>query len=207
MQKASQRLGNKGKIREVVRKSLHETAALLERVAGELDVPIAEAAIRIERALRRGRKILLFGNGGSAADAQHIAAELVGRFEKERRPLPAIALVSNPASITAIGNDYGFETIFARQVMALAREGDVLVGISTSGNSANVREALRAGRALGCFRIGLLGRDGGMVKKEVDLAITVPSQRTCRIQEVHIAIGHIICTLLEERLFDERETE
>lgn len=207
MQRALPQARHLGKIKEIVREHLRENAALLERVATELDGAIAEAAVRIEKALKRGGKVLLFGNGGSAADAQHIAAELVGRFEKERHPLPAVALVSNPSNITAIGNDYGFERVFARQVLALARKGDILVAISTSGNSPNVLEALREGRALGCYRIGLLGRGGGVVRKEVELAIIVPAQRTCHVQEVHIAIGHIICNLLEERLFRETETE
>lgn len=205
MQKPSLRQGSRRQSRELVRACLRDSAALMEKVAEEMDEAIVEAADRIEKALRRGRKVLLFGNGGSAADAQHLAAELVGRFEKDRRPLRAIALVSNPSNVTAIGNDYGFEMIFARQVRALAREGDVLVGISTSGRSPNVLEGLRAGGEIGCFRIGLLGGDGGPVKEAADLAITVPARRTCRIQEAHITIGHIICNLLEERLFGERE--
>ncbi len=187
--------------RKTVQNELRESAALKERVAVELDEVIAEAAWRVIRALDSGFKVILFGNGGSAADAEHIAAELVGRFEKERHPLPAVTLVSNPSNVTAIGNDYGFDAVFERQVRGLAREGDVLIGISTSGNSPNVIRALRAGAEIGCLRIGFMGRDGGAMKDEVDIAITVPEERTCRIQEVHITIGHILCGLVEQALF------
>ncbi|MFQ6103882.1 MAG: SIS domain-containing protein [Candidatus Glassbacteria bacterium] len=193
------------KRKEIVRSSLFESAALKERVARELDDEIARASIEIQKALKRKKKVILFGNGGSASDAQHIAAELVGRFERDRKSLPAIALVSNPSNITALGNDFGFDSIFKKQVEALADDGDVLIGISTSGNSPNIIEALRAGAEIGCFRIGLIGRDGGPMRYEVELPIVVPSERTCRIQEAHIAIGHILCNIVEENLFGESE--
>jgi len=190
-------------LKKQVRDSLLESAALKERVANELDDEIARAALEIEKAVRNKKKVILFGNGGSASDAEHIAAEFIGRFERDRRPLPAITLVSNPANITAIGNDFGFDSIFSKQVEALADSGDVLIGISTSGNSPNVINGLKTGAEVGCFRIGLTGRDGGKMKGEVDLSITVPSERTCRIQEAHITIGHIISGIVEERLFQE----
>ncbi len=191
-----------------IRDSLLESASLKEKIAAEMAGQIARASLEVEKTLSGGGKVILFGNGGSASDAQHLAAELIGRFELERKPMPAITLVSNPAGITALGNDYGFDHIFERQVEALAERGDVLIGISTSGNSPNVISALKAGRAVGCFRIGLLGRDGGPMKDEVDLPIIVPSERTCRIQEAHITIGHIICEIVEEGLFQkEGQTE
>jgi len=190
-------------LKKQIRDSLFESAALKKRVANELDENIARVALEIEKAIRSKKKILLFGNGGSAADAEHIAAEFIGRFEKERKPLPAIALVSNPANITALGNDYGFDSVFSKQIEALAAKGDVLIGISTSGNSPNVNNGLRIGSQVGCFRIGFSGRDGGSMNDVVDLLITVPSERTCRIQEAHITIGHIISGIVEERLFQE----
>jgi len=195
------------KLKKQIRDSLLESATLKKRVANELDEHIARAALEIEKAIRSNKKVILFGNGGSAADAEHIAAEFIGRFERDRKPIPAISLVSNPANLTALGNDYGFDKIFSKQIEALAGRGDVLVGISTSGNSPNVILGLRTGCELGCFRIGLVGRDGGSMKEEVDLSITVPSERTCRIQEAHITIGHIISGIVEERLFQEGVVE
>jgi phosphoheptose isomerase len=153
---------------------------------------------RLLAALRSGGKILLCGNGGSAADAQHIAAELVGRFAHARRGLPALALTTDSSALTSIGNDFGFEQVFARQVEALAREGDMLIGISTSGNSRNVIEAVRVARELGVTTIGLLGGSGGALKDLVDHALIVPSDDTPRIQECHILIGHIWCAMIDE---------
>jgi D-sedoheptulose 7-phosphate isomerase len=192
------------KLRDLVNESLIESAEVKKQVAHDSSDKIARAALEIEKALKRKKKVILFGNGGSASDAQHIAAEFVGRFEMDRKPLPAIALVSNPANVTALGNDYGFDSIFTKQVEALAEKGDVLIGISTSGSSPNIIQALRSGAEIGCFRIGLIGRNGGKMKDEVDLSIIVPSERTCRIQEAHITIGHIICGIVEERLFEVR---
>jgi D-sedoheptulose 7-phosphate isomerase len=152
-------------------------------------------------ALAAGKKLLLMGNGGSAADAQHFAAEIVGRFRLERRGLPAIALSTDTSILTAIGNDYGFETIFRRQVEAHAVAGDVVIGISTSGSSKNVFTAMSLAREIGCLTIALLGRDGGTIKDIVDLDLTIPSQDTPRVQEGHITIIHILCDLIEKGLF------
>tara|TARA_B100000953_G_C17798486_1_gene351307 strand:- start:194 stop:619 length:426 start_codon:yes stop_codon:yes gene_type:complete len=138
------------------------------------------------------------GNGGSAGDAQHIAAELVGRFKKERKAMPALALTVDTSSLTALGNDYGFDTIFERQVEALANKNDTVIGISTSGNSENVVRAVNKANSIGAFTIGLLGNDGGKLKDAVNLPIIIPSNDTARIQEVHITIGHIICEIIEE---------
>ena len=151
-------------------------------------------------ALRAGGKILLCGNGGSAADAQHVAAEFVGRFAKERAAWPAIALTANSSTVTAIGNDYGFEYIFSRQVEALAKKGDVVVGISTSGNSGNVLKALAEGKKRGCTTIGMTGKNGGKLRTLADISISVPSDETPRIQETHILAWHIICELVEKEL-------
>ncbi|MGI4749989.1 MAG: D-sedoheptulose-7-phosphate isomerase [Janthinobacterium lividum] len=158
---------------------------------------INEACTVINKCIINGNKVLLFGNGGSAADAQHIAAEFIGRFLRERRSLPAIALTTDTSAITAIGNDYGYEHIFRRQVEGLAVSGDVLIGISTSGNSQNVVNALELGKNLGCKTIGLSGRNGGEMNNICDLNIVIPSTVTARIQEVHILIGHILCEAVD----------
>ena len=152
-------------------------------------------------ALRTGGKVLFLGNGGSAADAQHLAAELVGRFAKERAALPALALSVNTSILTAIGNDYGYDRVFERQLEALARPGDVVVGISTSGNSPNVLKAIERAKAMGCRTIGMTGRKGGKLAGMVDICFRAPSDDTPRIQEVHITAGHIMCALVEEALF------
>jgi D-sedoheptulose 7-phosphate isomerase len=151
----------------------------------------------IVEAVERGNKILLCGNGGSAGDAQHIATEFVGRFEKERRGLPALALTVDTSALTAIGNDYGFERIFSRQVEALANPGDVLIGISTSGNSPNVLAAVMKGREIGCQIIGLTGAKGKKLASLCDAAVLVPAERTSRIQEAHITIGHLWCEMVD----------
>lgn len=153
--------------------------------------------------LREGRKILLFGNGGSAADSQHIAAELVSRFRRERAALPAIALTTDTSILTAISNDYGFEEVFARQVEALGQEGDVVLGISTSGNSPNVLNAVRKAAEIGMKTVGFTGQDGGKLKECVDVCFRVPSQSTPHIQEVHIAVAHALCEVIEEALCQE----
>jgi D-sedoheptulose 7-phosphate isomerase len=147
--------------------------------------------------LKNGKKILLFGNGGSAADAQHIAAELVGRYKTERKGLAAIALTTDTSALTAIGNDYGYDRIFDRQVEALANTGDVAIGISTGGSSANVVSALKLANELGCKTIGFSGRGGGEMNDVCDTNIVVPAQDTARIQEMHIVIGHTICHLID----------
>ena len=152
-------------------------------------------------AFKGGNKLLVMGNGGSAADAQHFAAEIVGRFKLERRALPAIALTTDSSILTAIGNDYGFDCIFSRQIEAHAVAGDVVVGISTSGNSGNIQAALAAASKLGCRTVALLGRDGGSIRAMAEFPLVVPSDDTPRIQEGHIAIIHIVCDLVEKKLF------
>jgi D-sedoheptulose 7-phosphate isomerase len=165
-----------------------------------LEDDFARLASACIEALRQGGKLLLFGNGGSAADAQHIAAELVVRFQAHRRALPAIALTTDTSALTAIGNDFGFDQIFARQVEALARPGDVVIGISTSGTSENVLLGLRAARARGCVAAGLSSRGGGRMALEADLLIVAPTDVTARAQEVHILIGHMLCLAIEADL-------
>jgi D-sedoheptulose 7-phosphate isomerase len=164
---------------------------------------IAKASEILVDTFDRGNKILLFGNGGSASDAQHIAAEFVGRFAFDRPPLPALALSDNNSSLTSIGNDYGFDLVFSRQIEALGRPGDVAIGISTSGNSLNVLRAVSAAKKLGLQTIALAGCPGGKLESAVDLCIRVPSNDTPRIQECHILIGHIISELVEQTIFHE----
>jgi len=163
----------------------------------QLAASIAEACTIITECIKGGNKVLLFGNGGSAADAQHIAAEFTGRFVKERKSLPAIALTTDTSAITAIANDYGYDRIFERQVEGLAVSGDVVLGISTSGNSPNVVNALQLAKTIGCKTIGFSGRDGGRMTDLCNVNLVVPSANTARIQEMHILIGHIICTAVD----------
>jgi len=187
-----------------IQRRLRESAELKLRLgAAELE-PLARLVDVTTKALANGHKLLVCGNGGSAADAQHIAAELVGRYQKERRGWPAIALTTDTSILTSIGNDYGFDAVFARQVEALAVPGDVLIGISTSGNSPNVEKAILRARDIGgVATAGFLGRDGGRIKHLVDHAIVVPATETARIQECHITFGHILCELVEARLAGE----
>ncbi len=182
------------KIKDLVTGSIAVKELVLKTETGNIE----KAANAIIASLESGGKLLVFGNGGSAADSQHIAAELVGRFRKERKALAAIALSTNSSSVTAIANDYGYDVVFARQVEALAKPGDVALGISTSGNSKNVIEGLRKAKGIGCRAIGLIGGDGGKMKKECEIAIVVSSKDTPRVQEAHIMIGHIICELIED---------
>lgn len=161
---------------------------------------VARAAEILSSALGRGGTVLLCGNGGSAADAQHVAAELTGRFLRERRGLPAVALTTDSSALTAIGNDYGFERVFARQVEALGRPGDVLIAITTSGSSPNVLRAIEVARARGLTVIGLLGRDGGAARAACDVALVVESAVTARVQEVHILIAHVLCEAIDRAL-------
>ena len=163
---------------------------------------ISQISKLIMEAFKRGSKLLLCGNGGSAADAQHIAGEFVARFEAERRALPAIALNANSSSITAIGNDYAYEKVFSRQIDAFGLPGDVLLAISTSGNSKSILDAMGHAKLKSMHVTAMLGKGGGSCLKSADLAIVVPSERTSRIQEAHIMIGHIICSLVEKGLFD-----
>lgn len=162
---------------------------------------LSTAAEHCVAALKVGKKIMTAGNGGSAADAQHFAAELVGRYLKERSSLPALALTTDTSALTAIGNDYGYDDVFSRQVEGLANDGDVLILISTSGNSTNLVKAALSAKQRGCSTIALLGKDGGVLKDQVDHAIVVPEQRTPHIQEVHLMIIHILCEYIEENLF------
>ena len=186
---------------ELVKQALEEHQSTLEKLMGNLQEEIATACTMVVSTIKSGNKVILFGNGGSAADAQHIAAEFTGRFVKERRGLPAIALTTDTSALTAIGNDYGFERIFERQVEALANAGDLLIGISTSGNSPNVIKAFTLGSTLGCRLLGLSGNSGGKMNESCDLNLVVPSATTARIQEMHILIGHILCSAVDE-LFD-----
>jgi len=179
----------------------------IEEAEQRLADKIAAVVDLVAEALEKGRKLLVMGNGGSAADAQHFAAEIVGRFKLERRALPAIALSTDTSILTAVGNDYGFDLVFRRQVEALAQAGDVVVGISTSGSSQNVYGALLLAGEMGCRTIGLLGRDGGTIAGIVDIPLTVPVQDTPRVQEAHITIIHIICELVERRLFGQDSGE
>src|SRR5437762_744239 len=185
---------------DLINSSLREGAELRIEVARDCSTAIFEAAGLIIMCLRSGGKLLFFGNGGSAADAQHLAAEFVGRFQIERQALPAIALTTDSSILTAVGNDYGSDQIFARQVQALGRPGDVAIGISTSGNSRNVTGAIKQASKRDLKTIGLTGKDGGSLAKCVDISITVASTNVARVQECHITIGHILCELVENDL-------
>ena len=160
---------------------------------------IEQAAEQLSRAMAAGDKIVFCGNGGSAADCQHLAAELVGRFLVDRDPLPALSLTVDTSALTAIGNDYGFKDVFSRQLRAVGRRGDVLVALSTSGNSENVLEAARAAKTMGIGVVGLAGRSGGRLKGLCDVCVCVPSEETNHIQEMHIAVGHYLCGVIEQR--------
>lgn len=184
-----------------INRQLNSHVETVDLVRKQLLGPIADCARMLIDSLTGGGKILLIGNGGSAADAQHFAAEMVGRFLMERKALPAIALTTDTSILTAIGNDYGFDDIFSRQIEALANPADVIVGISTSGNSHNIKKALQVGKSIGAKTIGLLGRDGGEIGQIVDLHLIVPSVETPRIQEAHLVIIHILCDLLEKSIF------
>lgn len=181
---------------QIIQQSLRahaETMAQLDAMAPD----IARLAAMVQTSLTRGGKILFMGNGGSAADSQHLAAELVGRFQTERRGLAAIALSTDTSILTSIGNDYGFEHVFARQVEALCRPEDALIGISTSGNSANVVRAIGIGKELGATTIALTGEGGGKLATMCDLTLAIPSRVTARVQEAHILVGHILCELID----------
>ena len=177
--------------------------ALLENE--KLIQTIAEVAEAMSRALAEGHKLFFFGNGGSAADAQHLAAELVGRYQHERRALPALALTANTSTLTAIGNDYSYERVFARQLEALGSPGDVAVGISTSGKSPNVLSAMRTAKEIPVTTVGMTGMRGGDLAGLVDYCICVPSEQTPRIQEGHILIGHILCEVIEQNFVGEHD--
>lgn len=175
-------------------------AVAFDKVRAGLVPEMARMADTLIKALATGNKVMLCGNGGSAADAQHMAAELSGRFRADRKALAAIALTTDTSALTGIGNDLGFERVFARQVEALGRPGDVLIGISTSGTSPNVVTALRTAKAIGCTSIGLTGRDGGLLPAICSLTIIVPHHDTARIQEMHILIAHAVCEAVETEI-------
>src|SRR6266700_5341588 len=190
------------RVTELIEASIATKQSLLR--SPEVVLTVARVSEILANALKQGNKALLFGNGGSAADAQHIAAEFVGRFAFDRPALPALALSVNTSCVTAIGNDYGFDLVFSRQIEALARPGDLAIGISTSGNSPNVLQGLVTARKIGLYTVALTGCTGGKLKDAVDYCICAPSNETPRIQECHILIGHIISELVEETIFHEQ---
>lgn len=185
-------------MKDVIIRSLNDHARVFERLRDQLTDQIEAIAQCLVECIGRGNTVFWCGNGGSASDAEHLAAELVGRFNRDRRALPAVALTTNTSTLTAVANDYGFAEIFARQVHGLARPGDVLVGLSTSGNSDNVSRAIDAANDCGATTIGLLGRDGGRIAEQCELSLVVPDDDTARIQEMHILIGHILCDIVEQ---------
>ena len=187
----------KKEIGSAIKESIRTKELVLKGQTGNIE----KAAAAIIDSLKKGGKLLIFGNGGSAADSQHIAAELVGRFKKERKALPAIALTTDTSALTAIANDYGYDAVFSRQLEALGCKGDVALGISTSGNSKNVIEAFKKARSLGLKTIALAGSDGGSMKDEADISIIVDSKDTPRVQESQAMIGHILCGLIEDNIF------
>ena len=188
-------------IRDILLESIHVKEELLRTAIGQI-VEVTELTIEC---LKKGGKVILFGNGGSASDSQHIAAELVGRFKRDRAGLPAIALTTNTSILTAVANDYGYDVVFAKQVEALAQKNDLIIGISTSGKAKNVACGIRQAKKMGLKTIALTGGDGGDLAKLADLSVLVPSSVTARIQEAHITIGHAICDIVEQTLFQEEK--
>ncbi len=190
----------------IIKKSYKESIDLKEAFFANESPGIIKAAQLIADCLNNGNKLILAGNGGSAADAQHIAAEFVNRFMLERPPLPALAITTDTSVITSIGNDYDFKDIFSKQVKALGREGDILMVMSTSGSSPNILEAIKAAGKMGIHTIGLAGKNGGRMADMVDTVFIIKSSVTARVQEVHITLGHIICELVEHLLFYKVDT-
>jgi len=186
-----------GELNPIIAERFTDHLDVFGKTMEQMDV-IQLMAERCKEALKSGNKVLFCGNGGSAADAQHLAAELIGRFQKERRSLASVALTTDTSILTAVANDYGYDEVFARQVEGLGRSGDVLIGISTSGNSANVVKAALKARDTGMHTIAFTGEGGGKLKDICDITFAVPSKVTARIQEMHIMVGHIICELVEE---------
>jgi D-sedoheptulose 7-phosphate isomerase len=183
---------------KLVTEELYDHQNLIKKVIDSLTGDIEAACQMIVTIIKNGSKVLIAGNGGSAADAQHIAAELSGRFVKERKALPGIALTTDTSAITSIANDYGYEYVFSRQLEALAQPGDLFIGISTSGNSEGILKAFQSAKKIGCKTLGLSGRNGGKMNGLCDLNIIVPSDVTARIQEMHILIGHILCKAVDD---------
>jgi D-sedoheptulose 7-phosphate isomerase len=192
---------------DFIKRSLEEHLDVFQKLLNECGPSIQASGEIITEAVAAGKKILWCGNGGSAADSQHMAAEFVGRFEDERRPLPSIALTTDTSLLTAVSNDYGYEKVFVRQVLALGNEGDVLIGISTSGNSPSILSAIMTAREKGCKTIGLTGEKGKKLASLCDAAVLVPSARTSRIQEGHIAIGHLWCEMVDAKLRESGSTD
>jgi D-sedoheptulose 7-phosphate isomerase len=187
-------------MKQLVLNAFADSASVKQQFAREHADRIVQVATLIATAFREGRKVLLFGNGGSATDAAHVAAEFVGRYHRERAPLPAIALATDVAAITCIANDYGYDELFARQIRAHGQKGDIAIAISTSGNSANVLKGVEAARTVGLTTIAWTGGSGGKLAGMVDHPFVVPSKVTARIQESHITLGHVLCELIEEQL-------
>jgi D-sedoheptulose 7-phosphate isomerase len=194
-----------GPLQSLIRERIQSSIAAKQKLLADTiyQEQVALVAMKIVEALRAGGKVFFFGNGGSAADAQHLAAEFTGRYLKERRALPALALNANTSAVTAIGNDYGFDQVFARQLEALGKEGDVAVGITTSGNSPNVVMGLEAARSKSIFAVALTGAAGKDAGRSADCAICIPSSETPRIQECHILTGHLICEIVENLMFED----
>ena len=191
-------------LNNLIKQNFNESIEAKQLAAKTLEEPIANAVRLIISAFQSGNKLLVCGNGGSAADSQHFAAEFTGRYEKERKPLPAIALTTDTSAITAIGNDYSFDVIFSKQVEALGNKNDVLFAISTSGNSDNVIKAIEAAQQKNMKIIALIGRDGGKIEKmlgEADISICAPVNRTARVQEIHILVLHTICDAIDNIMF------
>ncbi len=186
-------------MKEVILKIISDSVDLKQKTIQKDIDKIIKIVNVIDGALRKGGKIIIFGNGGSAADSQHIAAELIGRFQKERKSIPAIALTTDTSILTALSNDYGFDIIFSRQIEGLGSKKDIALGLSTSGNSSNVLKAMKAARKIGMKTISLTGGVGGSIAKASDFSIVVPSKITARVQEVHICLAHILCELIEEK--------
>ena len=187
-----------------IAKHIRDSIAVKEELLKNYVPLIEKMAHTIADCLKRGGTLFFMGNGGSASDSQHLAAEFVGRYEKERRALRAIALTTDTSILTAVGNDYGFERIFERQIEALGKKGDVIFAISTSGNSKNILKGVHKAKEMNLFTIGFTGGTGGELKSLADLVFVVPSKKTSRIQESHIMVGHILCELVEAELFDKR---
>lgn len=185
-------------MKDLILSILQEHQQVADEVQRTMQPEIALVAQLCQATLSQGNKILFMGNGGSAADAQHLAAEFVGRFVKERRGLPAIALTTDTSILTAIGNDYGFERVYERQIEALVNHGDLVIGLSTSGNSPNVVRAIELAKTLGAKAVGMTGQSGGAMTAICDICLKVPSNVTARIQEMHIMLGHIICAAVDE---------
>jgi D-sedoheptulose 7-phosphate isomerase len=188
--------------RDLVEERIAEAEAVARRMLeGELPTQIAAVAEALVAAYRQGNKAVFLGNGGSAADAEHLAGEFLGRYLRERRSLPAVALACNPSTVTAIANDYGYAEVFSRQLEGLARSGDVVVALSTSGRSENVLRAVDRARDLGVVAVGMTGADGGSLAERCDHCLCVPAEETPRIQEAHVLIGHTLCEFVERELF------